>query len=161
MDWSSIIAGGITGLLSGAVSGNLVQYFLDKKRIKHRRRLEFIESWRDILNTSSLVYSQIIENPSYKILEELISPQVANTLRQLATKADKTKSRLDFELEVHGEYECNLGLEWLYESATDEEKLHLPPMKNPKRDLERDTTHQFVDHLRRELRKLEKKWGLL
>jgi len=161
MDWSPIIAGGVTGLLSGAVSGNLIQYVLDKKRIKHRRRLEFIEYWREILNTQPLIYSDIIENSSYEILEELISLQVANKLRQIAIKANETKRRLNLEFEAWGEYECNLGLSDLYENASDEEILNLPPLEDPVGDLEKDTTNQFVNHLRRELRRLEKKWGLL
>lgn len=146
--------------MSGAISGNLIQYILDKKRLRHKRRLEFIDSWRSILKISSK-YSEIILEPSYEILEGLISQKIAATVREKVKTTEDKISQLNFEFEVHGDYAVNLGLDELYESASDEDTINLPPYQDPLSDAQNEMTKYLIQILNQEINKLEKKWGLL
>jgi hypothetical protein len=90
MDWSPIIAGGITGLLSGAVSGNLIQYALDNRRIRDKNRHQLLDEWDQVLNDEDCTYSDIISHPSYELLKSFVSSESRRRLTVLEAETGIT-----------------------------------------------------------------------
>lgn len=161
MDWSPIIAGGITGLLSGAVSGNLVQYILDKRRVRHRRRHEFIDLWRSIVCDPSVTYADITHNPLYASLEDFMSPQNRDSIRHEVEEKNQKIKQISRELEEYIEIFPNTGK---YSGTATRDKAFEEGKKKytiPLNELETGLTSQLKIIISRELQRIEKGWGLL
>lgn len=104
MDWSPIIAGGITGLLSGAISGNLLQYVLDKRRARDKNRHELLDEWDKVLNNNDYTYKGIVSHPSYALLISFISPNSRHFLTELLTEADERKKNLKSHIDAYYDF---------------------------------------------------------
>ena len=165
MDWSSIIAGGITGSLSGAVSGNLVQYVLDKRRSRNKNRHQLLTDWESLLNGDSLRYDDIISHASYQLLTSFIPSKSRRFIATLTAKTEDKRQALSSKIrdyyEIHEDelmaLEGTKGSEeriWLIEEGSaDWERV--------KFDIEQEAKRALVAYLRREILLLKKKWGML
>jgi hypothetical protein len=166
MDWSPIIAGGITGLLSGAISGNLVQYVLDKRRTRDENRHQLLLDWDALLSKDSVCYDDIITHPSYELLTSFVSSKSRRFLAALTTdvenKCQPAQSEIDETFnKVANEPETMQAIAaigWedfmtLMRGATWEQRHELTNIK--------ETAKQaLVACLKRELLLLKKKWGM-
>jgi len=164
MDWSPIIAGGITGLLSGAISGNLVQYVLDKRRKRNKNRHQLLMDWDGLLNNDSLSYDHITTHKSYELLTSFISPKSRCFLETLITETEDERQALQVKIKDYYEFYddeiCTLGDDthsqerfWLIDEGASDWHRSL-------RTVEQDAKQAVVSCLKRELLLLKKKWGM-
>ena len=81
---NAIIAG-VVGLISGAI-GSLVApwvaWGIEKRRIKHDRRVELIVRWREILSDQDFDRTHLLNDPSYGPLKELLSQKAKEKLER-------------------------------------------------------------------------------
>ena len=79
----NVIIAGIIGLFTGAI-GSLVapwaNWGIEKKRIKHERRIKLIQTWRGIISEENFDRYKFIEDPIYGPLRELLSEKVRENM---------------------------------------------------------------------------------
>ena len=85
----SAIVGGITGLISGAISSLFapwINWGIEKRRKKQERRTELVKQWREILMKDDFSRSDLINHPLYGPLRKLLSEKVRKDLERPSKK---------------------------------------------------------------------------
>ena len=164
MDWSPIIAGGITGLLSGAVSGNLIQYVLDKRRMKHDNRYKLLIEWDKVLSNFELTYNRILQYPSYELLKSFLSPKSQSFINTLETETENKMKRINSKIDDFYEVHEDEILSIEGTKGYDEQLALIDAGVSDLRDelfvVEQEAKQALVACLKRELLLRKKKWGM-
>lgn len=76
---------GVVGLIAGAI-GSLVapwvQWGIEQKRLRNSRRIELISQWREIISNRAFNRGNLLNNPLYGPLRELLEEKVRQEIER-------------------------------------------------------------------------------
>lgn len=98
---NAIIAG-VVGLIAGAIGSLIapwIQWGIEKNRIRQQRRIELIYNWREILSREDFQRDNLLNNPSYGPLRELLNKSIRErferSTNEIVVLLDSAKNSYD------------------------------------------------------------------
>lgn len=79
------IIAGVIGLITGAIGSLIapwVQWGIEKRRIKQKRRIELLEEWRRIISKPNFDRKDLLESPYYASLRNLLKEEVRKEIER-------------------------------------------------------------------------------